>query len=71
MKNELNGWIPVSDRLPEEGGEDYLVIINGIISIGLFRSDHNKFHSEIHNDFDKVTHWQPLPKLPEVKNGTN
>jgi hypothetical protein len=60
----LHGWIPVSERLPNEASENYLVVKNGVIDISLFRGDWNKFHCEL-NDIQKVTHWQPLPKLPE------
>jgi hypothetical protein len=60
----LHGWIPVSERLPEEVSENYLVVKNGIVDISLFRGDWNKFHCDL-QDFQEVTHWQPLPKLPE------
>jgi len=60
----LHGWIPVSERLPEVPSENYLVVKYGIVDISLFRGDWNKFHCDF-QDFQQVTHWQPLPKLPE------
>ncbi len=79
MKNELNGWIPVSERLPDMF-ERVLVIgcihgYNSAISepkIGMvdFESiEISEFAFSNYNEewFTNITHWQPLPKLPEVQ----
>ena len=61
----LHGWIPVKERLPEMPSENYLVVKNGVVGISLFRGDWNNFQCDL-EDFQCVTHWQPLPKLPET-----
>lgn len=66
----LNGWIPVNDRLPDEPSENYLVVRNGAVGISLFRGDWNKFQCEL-QEFQRVTHWKPLPELPELNNLEN
>ena len=62
---EKQRWIPVSERLPEDGKPVWVCtiwneqhsgfLIDGVW-VGLFR------------DFreGEITHWMPLPKLPEV-----
>jgi len=84
---ELEGerrWIPVSERLPEDGRE-VLVLVEELITAGA----HYQFGAAFNDDdvlvetptwvlgleeetygFDAyaaVTHWMPLPNLPEVK----
>jgi len=66
----LHGWISVADRLPtqedgDEGG-DVLVLLtpNKIPKKTIFAWQSLQNAS-------KETHWQPLPKLPEVKGGEN
>jgi len=59
----IHGWIPVGERLPTEddGDENSDVMVldrNGLKSIARY------YWVKIN-----ITHWQPLPKLPEVKNG--
>jgi len=65
MESECR-WIPVSERLPECGGE-YLIFwqckYGRGIEIDVFQSPHG-WHDV---DSDLHTHWMPLPELPEVK----
>ena len=64
-------WVRTADRLPLNL-ENELVVIDGKITLGLY--DHNCwfFYNEDKNkwqmdEYDRVTHWMPLPKLPEVE----
>ena len=83
MKNELNGWIPVSERLPEDA-QMVLVIGDLYTEVTDFieQSDSNKIGLVKWQSFDyspcvdtcaysmwysSIQFWQPLPKLPEVK----
>ena len=56
-------WIPVSERLPEEGHKVLVLLTDGAISIDLIYG--NDFLYE--NWVGDITHWMPLPKLPEVQ----
>lgn len=59
-------WIPVSERLPEDG-EYCLVAIDDSLGLAWWHNDPTpKF---IHEDIDNSwtpTHWMPLPEPPEV-----
>ena len=82
----VSGWISVEDRLPDQCGH-YLVMIktdgnigfevhSHLIRIVYFRSDgwrlSHHFPEWIHQALkQEITHWQPLPDLPEVKEGTD
>lgn len=64
-------WVRTADRLPLNL-ENELVVIDGKITLGLY--DHNCwfFYNEDKNEwqmdeYDRVTHWMHLPKLPEVE----
>ena len=56
-------WIPVSERLPEEGHKVLVLLTDGAISIDLIYG--NDFLYE--NWVGDITHWMPLPKPPEVQ----
>ena len=62
-------WIPVTDRLPEDGGY-YLVVhrnkYNGSISIAFEMYIKCKIGEWWENDYAyDVTHWMPLPEMPK------
>lgn len=60
LKENIYSWISVKDKLPEENGR-YLVVEDHISrwrGVDHFRN--GKFTM-------KVTHWMPLPTLPEEK----
>lgn len=65
-------WIPVSERMPEEGG-DMIVFTDGIVMSGISYAKKKGFYIqalEYDDDepVDSVTHWMPLPDGPkEVK----
>jgi len=60
---EERRWIPVSERLPEEGHKVLVLLTDGAISIDLIYG--NDFLYE--NWVGDITHWMPLPDAPKVK----
>ncbi|PLD39003.1 hypothetical protein B6I53_22065 [Klebsiella pneumoniae] len=62
-------WIPVSERLPEAGG-DMIVFTDGIVMSGVSYAKKKGFYIqalEYDDDepVDSVTHWMPLPAGPK------
>ena len=60
-----NGWIPVSERLPEASGTYQVTCMDGRI----YRSTYAKFQNKLKRweltgtrSYWKVTAWMPLPK---------
>lgn len=68
----LGGWISVKDRLPEDD-KDVLVYDSGSkeIIMASYNSDYDEWSTPYDYyydlDNDKITHWQPLPELPEAE----
>lgn len=71
----MNNWISVKDRLPEEDmyykahgfyGQvtDWYLAYNNKINIAYMDKD-GDWVSEFDGIAKNVTHWQPLPELPE------
>src|SRR5574343_107465 len=60
-------WIPVEERLPEPNVEALILCKDGEKYLAILR----KLWSEelqwgcCHTVFDDVTHWMPLPEVPE------
>ena len=55
-------WIPSSERMPEHG--DMVLVFNGnSIEIDALATGEFDFECWC----DSVTHWMPLPEMPEVK----
>ncbi len=52
-------WISVKDRLPEERADYIVARQDGIITTDYYFSGLGEF------DLNGVTHWMPLPTLPE------
>ncbi|HFN6534230.1 TPA: DUF551 domain-containing protein [Klebsiella pneumoniae] len=66
-------WIPVSERLPEAGG-DMIVFTDGIVMSGVSYAKKKGFYIqalEYDDDepVDSVTHWMPLPAAPQEVKG--
>ena len=66
-------WISVNDRLPEEG-EYVLCVLKGFnyggkIQVCKFvpadKFKDKPYFEHFRNGFPSVTHWMPLPQLPE------
>ena len=71
----MSDWIKITDRLPDNL-ENVLIIYDTYrgrkqITLGLFDiggwyyldEERNEYRKDVWN---RVTHWMPLPKLPEV-----
>ena len=68
---ELQGWIPVTERLPERADEVLIAYIEEYddwteeyaVSTATYMPRAGRW------DYDhlKITHWMPLPKPPEVQ----
>ena len=59
---KVSDWIPCSERMPEHG--DMVLVFNGnSIEIDALATGEFDFECWC----DSVTHWIPLPEMPEVK----
>ncbi|EHW1682684.1 DUF551 domain-containing protein [Salmonella enterica] len=72
-RDELNspvtpdGWIPVSERMPEVG-DIVLTAIDGCVNVGEAErsgANYRYFTSVISGRELPATHWQPLPAAPK------
>lgn len=66
-------WIPVSERMPEAGG-DMIVFTDGIVMSGVSYAKKKGFYIqalEYDDDepVDSVTHWMSLPSAPQEVKG--
>lgn len=58
-----DGWIPVTERLPEKTG--YVIGKSYAVVPFYFRINTGSFHwVDIGGDCTNVTHWMPLPDAP-------
>ena len=60
----MNNWIKITDRQPEDDRE---VLVVTKSKAGYRAIDKGYFNGErmIHRGCSEVTHWMPLPELPE------
>ena len=69
----MNDWIPVSERLPEDGGIFLVCTGSGAVLLQTYNTD--KGWSAFGKDpvyWNNInTHWMPLPEPPENENGDN
>jgi len=68
-----NCWISCSERMPEKDG-DYLCISNNEYKILPYRNGEFYcvcFDSVLRCCNSSVTHWMPLPSMPEVTNNVD
>ena len=79
VPQERTRWIPVEERLPEDGGDDVLAIVYGrpeqnieligSIQIAAYCNDDSSWFVSEYPCWEnpRVTHWMPLPAGPEVE----
>ena len=73
---KTGGWTVVAERLPD-AYMPVIAVVNNRALLATFRKENDSpsgwCHIEAMGLFDKpnrgVTHWQPLPPLPEAKHG--
>ena len=69
---EGDGWIPVSERLPEDSTQEYLVSVS---HYGVLRGVTTAFYYKTRPDGwspygRDITHWRPLPAPPNTAAGS-
>ena len=60
----LNGWISVKDKLPEDQVE-VLVLTRSMKGMRNVDKGYWSIDRFIHRGCAQVTHWMPMPELPE------
>ena len=68
-------WVPVSDRLPDEGIPVLVADVDGQVLFASYDGDFDLFVDYNNTPFDEscgydITHWQPLPEPPTSKSET-
>lgn len=70
---DKNGWIKVSERLPEKMQKVLVWAKEGHGTIASYWTaiylGKDFFSSSTHND--NITHWQPLPSPPKTEQATS
>lgn len=75
---EVNDWIPVEERLPEEGEKIFydmqlVTLEDGEVCLGVYRNQENEWWTRRQQGEERYTNkhdvvaWRPLPK-PYIKN---
>lgn len=59
----MSEWISVKDRLPESPAK-VLVIDDGEHVVAFYDKPYGWWFQDMHEYFGGITHWQPLPELP-------
>ena len=57
----VSEWIPVSERLPEQG-QEVIVYSGGVLKPTVFAS---QFWNKHYDSWARITHWMPLPEPPK------
>lgn len=57
-------WIPVTERLPEDGVRVLTSHDDGIVRLGMNKGGFGAVVNRQHR-FAEVTHWMPLPEPPD------
>ena len=62
---EVPKWIPVTERLPEDGAEVLAFNKTGFAYVDCWTDGKWKINSMVDEEHESVTHWMPLPQPPE------
>lgn len=66
VSGQIPKWISVEEGLPEDGQRVVAIVKNGMTGIMDYKADGTPFAARIFGKyFSEVTHWMPLPELPE------
>lgn len=60
-------WIPVEERMPEDG-KNVLIFVRTMSMWWHMEVDWhtgNSWHNNAETDWNKITHWMPLPEPPK------
>ena len=57
-------WIPVAERLPEDGARVLTACDDGLTRLGISKGGFPSVVNREHR-FSDVTHWMPLPEPPK------
>ena len=58
-------WIPVEERLPEEGQRVLSVKEDGYVEINCITNRTGDWFSRAYDPSSVITHWMPLPEPPK------
>ena len=60
-------WIPVTERLPDDGGCVLIALRWGYVDTGWYDKQFERWTSEFVNRYEdgEITHWMPLPEPPK------
>ena len=61
----LPKWIPVTERLPEDGTEVLAFNKTGFAYVDCWTDGKWKINSMVDEEHESVTHWMPLPEPPK------
>lgn len=64
----MNNWISVKDQLPKEYKDVLAIGEEGIVIAQYYGEEFGGWGTTMNRSVDHVTHWQPLPALPEQSN---
>lgn len=66
-KPQIERWHSVKDKMPEKGERVLCIFWDEEFQTRIVCENTYKGDGEWYDDGSKVTHWMPLPELPEVK----
>ena len=63
----IQKWIPVTERLPDDGGCVLIALRWGYVDMGWYDKQFERWTSEFVNRYEdgEITHWMPLPEPPK------
>ncbi len=71
LTNKINKWIPMTDKLPEDGEEVIIYYIYDnkhewiyFARFSMLENGKHYFYARYKIPYKQVTHWQPLPNKP-------